>query len=630
MFSAQRLRYLKLLSKEYPSRYDVYARIINLKAELSMPKGTEHFISDIHGEYEAFYHILNNASGVIKDKVKHIFPEFDKNYLDNFCTLIYYPRIVIDKLKKEGRISKDFYHTCVFDLIKTATFMSSKYSRSSVRAALNPKFARIIDELMHAQADEDDNRKSYHNNILKAIVDTGSAEYFIEVLCEFIKCLSVEKLHVLGDIFDRGASPDKCMDLLMNYHNLDLQWGNHDVLWMGAYCGSALCAFNVVLNNLRYHNFTVLENGYGISLRKLALFSAKHYENDSDSIASYKAASVIGAKLLGQFVDRNPDFDMDDYKILSHIDKKNGTITLNDGHVYTLKLSKLDTIDENDPYALTPEEQEVVNVVVNAFKSSKRLEEHIRFLFTKGDMYLCTNGNLLYHGCVPLDENGEFKKIHCEGKYLSGKEYFDYCRQKIREGFLQRDDRHLDFYWYMWTARLSPLSGRRMKIFEKIFIKEEEAHEEPRNPYYEFYHSEATCKMILKEFGLSTSEGHIINGHTPIFALKGESPIRAKGRLLVIDGGFCKAYQSKTGIAGYTLIYNSHGLNLKALSPFTSTQDAIENHTDISDLQILDVAHFKKRRMVADTDKGAELKQKVRDLEDLLSLFEDGTLPEKY
>ncbi len=626
---AQRLRLLRLLALQYPNRCAVYAKLINLRSELSLPKGTEHFISDIHGEFDAFYHIVNNASGVIKDKVKIALKGASAEKINELCTLIYYPRTVMKRLKEENQFTDEYIKDAITNLIILCNYLSSKYSREKVRSLTKTKFSYIIDEMMHAQSDEDNIRRLYHEKILSTVVETGSSELFIKAVSNLIKILAVAKLHVLGDIFDRGPSPDKCMDVLTEYHHLDLQWGNHDVLWMGAGCGSAMCIINVLLNNLRYNNYRILENGYGISLRKLLNFSSSVYHDDPSYPALHKALAVIGMKLLGQIASRHPEYDIEDFKIFDELNLKEGTLRLKNGETYHLRFSDMPTVDPSKPYELSPEEQEVIDDLVSSFTTSVRLMEHIQFLFTKGDMYKCYNGNLLYHGCVPLDEQGNLLKIRCNDRYLSGKEYFDFCQNKIREGYTIRDDDHLDFFWYMWTAPVSPLSGRRMKIFEKLLIREESVLDEPRNPYYKFYYEENTCNMILKEFGLDPKSGHIINGHTPIMVKKGESPVRANGKLLVIDGGFCKAYQDKTGIAGYTLIYNSHCLHLKAHSPFTNKEDAITSFRDIEDIADISVEEFANRKHVADTDWGAELRERVKELNELNYLYESGAIAEQ-
>lgn len=625
----QRQRYLELLSREYPNRYAVYTKLINLSAVLNMPKGTEHYISDIHGEYEAFYHILNNASGVIKEKVRTVFSELCQKEQNLLCTLIYYPQRVLQResLKKEEL--EDYYKDTILKLVTLANYLSSKYSRSKVRKLIDGDFAFIIDELMHAKADDTNSRIIYHRSILNSIVTTGSADYFIVDLCQLIKKLAVDRLHVLGDIFDRGAHPDKCMDLLMQYHDLDLQWGNHDVLWMGSCCGSALCAVNVLCNNIRYKNYRMLENGYGISLRKLAIFAKSTYKDEANFSAAEKAITVLAVKLIGQLVKRHPEYGLDDRLVLEELDLNKGVVRLKDGKIYPLVTTDLPTINPDDPYALSVQEQEVVDDLVASFTGSVRLNNHVKFLYTKGNMYQCCNGNVLYHGCIPLDSNGQFEKINCGDRVLCGREYLDYCQTKIREAYTIRDQDHLDFMWYMWTGPLSPLSGRKMKLFERLLVNDRSTWNEPRNPYYEHYYNEKTCEMILREFSLDPKTGHIINGHTPIMAKDGETPVRAGGKLLVIDGGFCKAYQDKTGIAGYTLIYSSHYLHLKAHTPFTTIDDAIENNKDIEDMQLIAVEDFKKRKMVSDTDLGEELQDLIVDLNDLLNLYKKGKLSEK-
>lgn len=627
----QKDRYLNLLSLQYQNRFAVYTKLINLSAILNMPKGTEHFISDIHGEYEAFLHIINNGSGVIKEKVKLIFKDFSKKEVDDFCSLIYYPKEVLSVQEKacKDKLDLRFYKNTIDKLIILINFLSSKYSRTKVRKLMDVDFAFIIDELMHAKSDEHNSRHQYHQHILKSIIQSGCADDFIIALCALVKRLSVDKLHVLGDIFDRGLNPDKCMDLLMQCHDLDMQWGNHDVLWMGACCGSPICAVNILCNNLRYHNFKMLENGYGISLRKLAIFAQNTYQDEDHFPAVEKAIAVICVKLIGQLVKRHPEYHMEDRLVLDKLNLDKGTVTLFDGKEYELKTRDLVTIDKTDPYKLTGEEQEVVDDLVSSFTGSVRLKEHIEFLYSKGTMYKCFNGNLLYHGCIPLDSNGQFEKIECDGKWLSAQEYLDYCDQKVRKAYHQRDLAHLDFLWYMWTGDKSPLSGRKMKLFERMFVKDPATYDEPRNPYYDYYRNKDTCCMILKAFNLDPNKGHIINGHTPILVKDGQSPIGAEGKLLVIDGGFCKAYQAKTGIAGYTLIYSSHELQLKAHTPFVGVKAAIYNNADIGDIHILDVEKFEKRQMVKDTDKGKEIKQLINDLKDLLELYKKGVLVEK-
>lgn len=617
-------RYLKLLSHDFPNRYAALTEIINLQTILNLPKGTEHFISDVHGEYEAFRHILNNASGVIRDKIEVLFPDLEKHTLDRLCTLIYYP----SEFMKREPPSKEEFVFILQHLISLATYLSSKYTRSKVRKATPSDFAYIIDELMHAKDDEDRNRALYHKKIIQSIIETGSATYFIEAICVLIKNLAVDKLHVVGDLFDRGPHAERVVDLLMKYHNLDLQWGNHDVLWMGAACGSALCAATAVRNNINYNNLELLENGYGISLRPLALFAARHYHDEAGKSAIYKAISIIVLKLQGEVILRNPDFGMRGRMLLSEIDYKNGTVSLQ-GRVYKLSTTDLPTIDPEEPYRLTDEEREVADWLRDSFIHSKRAQDHAEFLCAKGSMYKCCDDNLLYHGCVPLNDDGTFARILCEGKYLSGKQYLDYCDRRVREAFNNRDDKGADFLWYLWCGEKSPLSGRVIKTFERTLVADHSTWEEPRNPYYVHYYNEDVCNMILREFGLDPNHGHIINGHTPIKVKDGEKPVRGNGKLLVIDGGFCRAYQKTTGIAGYTLIYNSHNLRLKAHKPFSSIEDALNNYSDILSDTIV-VENFSKRRMVADVDDGQEIRVMIQDLNNLLEAYKSGKIPEVH
>ncbi|MCR5536703.1 MAG: fructose-1,6-bisphosphatase [Succinivibrio sp.] len=617
-------RYLELLAKEFPNRYAALIEIINLQAILNLPKGTEHFISDVHGEYEAFCHILNNVSGVIRDKVTDLFrQELTPDEISTLCTLIYYPL----EFLKNNPIGSDEYRRLITYLVRLATFLSSKYTRSKVRKAIPKEFAYIIDELMHAKMDEDNNRIHYHEEILKSIISTGSGDYFLEALCSLIKRLAVDRLHVVGDLFDRGPHPDLVVDLLMKYHNIDLQWGNHDVLWLGAACGSAICAATVTRNNVHYNNYELLENGYGISMRPLALFAEKTYEGRDLGDKIYKAISVIALKLERDVVERNPDFSMHGRLLFNYIDYEKGTLTLN-GKQYDIDLSMLPTVDPKDPYRLTEEEQEVAEWLRNSFLHSKRIQEHADFLVTNGAMYKVCNGNLLFHGCVPLNDDGTFARVLCDGRYRHGKAYLDYCDARVRESYNNRSLRGGDFLWWLWCGSKSPLSGRVIKTFERTFIKDKSAWEEPRDPYYVHYFNEDVCRTILIEFGLDPDRGHIINGHTPIKVKDGEKPVRAGGRLLVIDGGFCRAYQKTTGIAGYTLIYNSHNLRLKAHYPFKSISAALTEHSDIlSDTELVET--FSKRRMVADTDDGVEIRSLIDDLNALLEAFKSGRIVER-
>lgn len=624
---AKRMKYLELLSGSFPTENSVFTEIINLQAIQNLPKGTEHFISDIHGEYEAFRHIMNNCSGVIREKVSSLFEsEMTEQEIRRFCTLIYYPREVLDQAKKNGPIASGWYAETLEHLIQLSRFLSSKYTRSKVRKAMPVEFAYIIDELMHAQKDEDNNRQRYHQKIVDSIIETGSADDFIFALCSLIKRLAVDWLHVLGDIYDRGPHGDMIMDLLMEYRNrLDITWGNHDIPWMAAAFGSKACIAEVVRNNLHYRNYQILESSYGISLRKLAMFAGRTYTHCGKDgfIPEYQAISVIMFKLEGQIIRRHPEFGMDDLLLLHRIDLQKGTVEI-DGRTYELKTKDFPTIDPAHPYELTPEEEEIMDEFMEDFRLSRHLQEHVDFLYTHGSMYHCVNGNLLYHGCIPLDENGNFQNVNINGRIVQGKSLLDECRRVVHNARRHQDQNSLDLMWYMAYGYNSPLFGRRIRTFARTYIADESTWEEPRNPYYQ-HRDKKTALMILHEFGLYGERCHIINGHTPVHAANGESPVRADGLLYVIDGGFCKAYQKTTGIAGYTLIFNSHGLRLKAHRPFQSLDKVLSEDADIeSDSEVVEVE--KHRVMVADTDDGVAIREKIADLTDLLEAYRSGQI----
>lgn len=614
----EKKKYLELLAKEYPTKQLACREIINLNAILNLPKGTEHFMSDLHGEYEAFCHIINNCAGVIREKVERIFAaQLSEQERREFCTLIYYPKEKLNALKEQQVLTEDWYKLNLQNLITLAKDRSSKYTRSKVRKAMPEEFAYILDELLHMQEDEYDNQIEYYRQIMKTIIRLKIADEFIIALAELIKRLAVDHLHIVGDIYDRGPHPDKIMDLLMNYHSLDIQWGNHDVLWMGAASGVEICVAAVVRNNLRYGNIEVLESGYGISLRTLVLFAERQYSADDLMDAALQAISVLQFKLEGQLIARHPEYRMDGRKLLERIDYEQGTVEIG-GKQYTMNKADFPTVDRTDPYRLTSEEQELLAELCRSFLNSGRLRRHIRFLCSKGSMYRCYNENLLYHGCIPLDEQGNFEGISIGDRIYKGKEYLDYADRVVRKVCLTgADQSEADFMWYLWAAQTSPLSGRTIKTFEKMYLTDKEAAEEPRNPYYEFYNKECVCNMILREFGLYSPMSHIINGHTPVEVSSGEAPVRANGKLIIIDGGFCKAYHQKTGIAGYTLIYNSHCMRLKAHQPFESIQKVLEENKDIeSSTDIFETEE--KRIRVKDTDIGKNIQEQIADLELLL------------
>ncbi len=617
----ERLKYLRLLSEKYPTARSVTREIINLSAILNLPKGTEHFMSDIHGEYKAFCHILNNCSGVIREKVDMLYSDtLSRDERKELCTLIYYPEKKLTLIRRAGNATPQWYRETINRLIELAGALSSKYTRSKVRKAMPEDYEYILDELLHAQKDEDDNQVRYHNIILDTVIDVDAEDFTIS-LAELIKRLAVDHLHIVGDIFDRGESAEKIIDLLMTHHSLDIEWGNHDILWMGAACGSKACIANVVRNAIKYNTLRTLENGYGISLRRLALFAENVYADKAPMDAALKAISVIQFKLEGLVIKRNPDYDMNDRLLLKSLDLENGTI-VSEGKTYKLNDLDFPTIDPDDPYKLTDGETEVIDGLKNSFLASVRLRKHVDFLYENGGMYTVFNGNLLYHGCVPLTRDGSLDEIGIFDQRLSGKAYFDFADKKARYAFYgkHRTQRDIDFMWYLWCGRKSPLCGRNIKTFERAFIDDSSAWVEEQNPYYDFYKTEKTCVELLSEFGLEGKTAHIINGHTPVRTKRGELPIRANGRLLVIDGGFCRDYHEKTGIAGYTLIYNSHGLRLKAHEPFESVTEAINSNKDIhSSSEIVETE--KHRMMVSDTDNGGRIQAEINDLKELLELY---------
>lgn len=613
--------WMKLLKEKYPTKQAVCREIINLTAIINLPKGTEHFMSDIHGEYEAFLHIMNNCSGVIREKVRMLFSEtLSVREQKEICTLIYYPREVMNRKRNLNELSEDWYRLMLNYLLEIAKTVSSKYTRSKVRKALPKEFGDIIDELLHFMPDEDDNQIRYHRQILDTIIGIENSEEFIVALAELIKHLAVDHLHIVGDIFDRGGDADKIMDLLMEYHSLDIEWGNHDILWMGAACGNEASIATVVKNNMKYNNIQILESGYGISLRSLVLFGEQTYSELDVMEAAQKALSIILFKLEGQIILRHPEYNMEDRLLLDKIDYENKTI-VSEQVTYAMKDTNFPTVDKEHPYELTEEEQKVIQDLKFSFLNSHRLQKHMDFLFEKGCMYKRYNENLLYHGCIPLDDQGNFDGIEIDRNIYMGKEYLDYAERVVREvrkGEAGQDG--LDFMWYLWTGKKSPLCGRNIKTFERTFIQDKQAWKEPTDPYYKFYHTEKTCNMILREFGLFSPLSHIINGHTPVKTVEGEEPVRANGKLIVIDGGFSQAYHKTTGIAGYTLIYNSHGMRIKSHQPFESVEKVLEENKDIESTSTMFETEA-DRIMVGDTDEGKEIKEEIQMLKKLLEAY---------
>ena len=588
-------------------------------------------MSDLHGEYEAFCHILNNCSGVIREKVDLLFEETLSDIdREEICTLIYYPVEKLEMMKKESRNNEEWYRVILGELIEIARLLSSKYTRSKVRKAMPDEYAYILDELIHVQKDEDDNQVAYHQNIIDTLLELDSADAFIEVLAALIKRLAVDHLHIVGDIFDRGPCADRIMDLLMNYHSLDIEWGNHDILWMGAAAGSEACIATVIRNNLKYHNIRILENSYGISLRNLTLFAEKLYPDTEPMEAALKAISVLLFKLEGQVILRNPDYQMTDKLLLHQVNVQNHTVCIA-GTDYEICEETFPTVsfDPSNPevsYELTAEEKQVMEGLRMAFVGSVRLRQHMDFLYQKGSMYRIFNGNLLFHGCVPLDESGNLEGVVFHQKRYRGRDYLDYAERIARRAWSKdATQKELDFMWYLWCGRKSPLSGRNIKTFERTYVKDESTWHEASNPYYQYYEQEKICNMILHEFNLYSDRSHIINGHTPVRTSRGEHPVRANGRLMVIDGGFCKSYHKTTGIAGYTLIFNSHGIRIKSHQPFQSVYAALTENKDIESRSEL-VETERERLMVRNTDTGKKILEDIKGLKMLLQAYREGTM----
>ena len=648
------LRYLKLLSKQYPTIASACTEIINLQAILNLPKGTEHFMSDIHGEYESFNHVLRNGSGNIKRKINEVYGDIlSEREIKTLATLIYYPEQKLEIIHKSEENMEEWYRITIYRLVVISRKAAFKYTRMKVRKALPPEFAYIIEELMHKGPEED--KEEYYSEIINTIIRIGRADEFIIAMAKLIQRLVIDRLHIVGDIYDRGPGADKVMETLLNYHTVDIQWGNHDILWMGAAAGSQACIATVIRICARYANLDTLEDGYGINILPLATFALDYYGNDecleftprveSDIVYSdkdleliakmHKAISIIQFKLEGEVIKRRPHFKMEDRLLLDKINYEEGTINLG-GKIYKLNDNNFPTIDPANPYQLSAEEKELVEKLKSSFLNSEKLQEHIRFLLAKGSMYLKFNSNLLYHGCIPVNEDGSFKEVRIgsSGKSYRGKAFFDRLETLVREGYFHKDNPEakqygMDITWYLWTGPDSPLFGKdKMTTFERYFIDDKETHIENKNYYFKLEDSEEMCRRILKEFNLDPECSHIINGHVPVKSKSGESPIKANGKLIVIDGGFSRAYQRTTGIAGYTLIYNSYGLLLVSHDPFESTQKAIEEEKDIhSTTMVLEKELVRKR--VKDTDEGELMKTQIKDLEMLLKAYRLGYIKER-
>jgi fructose-1,6-bisphosphatase-3 len=645
------LRYLRSLSNQYPTVASAATEIINLQAILSLPKGTEHFITDIHGEYDQFQHVMRNGSGAIKRKIEEEFGNaISAGEKKAIATLIYYPEQKLEQVLRTEDNMEDWYKVTLYRLIRICKSASSKYTRSKVRKALPRDFAYVLEELLTGRQDVTD-QEAYYNEIINSVIRTGRASELVVAFCNLIRRLVVDHLHVVGDIFDRGPYPNLVMDTLMRHHSVDIQWGNHDVYWMGAAAGNQACICNAIRNSAKYGNLDLLEDGYGINLVPLARFAMNRYDNDNCSCFKldyredeydvrdafldekmHKAITVMQFKLEGQLIMRHPEFQMEQRLLLDKIDIEKGTVCI-EGVEYPIKDTNFPTIDWEDPYRLSPDEEEVMERLTTAFLNCEKLQKHVRFLYTQGSLYKVYNGNLLYHGCVPMNPDGTFSKVNIYGKEYAGKALYDVLENYARKGYYAIDPEEKrkgqDILWFIWENQNSPVFGKaKMTTFERYFVADKKTHEEPKNPYYQLLENEEVVNRILAEFGLNGSEAHIINGHIPVEAKRGESPVKCNGKLLIIDGGFSKAYQSKTGIAGYTLIYNSYGLVLAAHEPFESVDKAVQEGSDIVSHTVL-VQHVVKRKMVADTDTGRALRETIRDLEALLAAYREGTIVEK-
>lgn len=649
-YSDEHLRYLRLLSQKYKTVAAAASEIIRIEALLRLPKGTEHFMSDLHGEHEAFVHILNSASGVIREKIDTVLgPDVPAEERAELATLVYYPNQKLPELKARQPDLHAWYRLTLLRLIDLCRFVSSKHTRDHVRRCLPQNCGYILDELLHAHF-EDHDKDQYYGEIIESILRYDRADAYIVRFCEVIKRLAVDRLHIVGDLFDRGPRPDRILDSLMAHHQVDIQWGNHDVVWMGAAAGSPLCIMTVLKTTLAYNNLDTLEGGYGISLRQLERFAQNTYA-DSDvsrwiphadprtaagdltaAARMHKAVTVMMLKLEAQVIARNPDFDLQGRDFLNHIDFAAGTVDYH-GTVYPLLDCDFPTVDPAAPTTLTAEEGHVIAGLVRSFAESERLQRHVQFLYAHGAFYKICNGNLLYHGAVPMTEDGAFAAIRFEGVARSGKQLFDYCDRRARQGYSAPPGSPArlagqDFLWYLWCGAKSPLFGRSaMTTFERLYIADPAAHREIKDPYYRHIAARDTAERILREFGLAGAGCHIVNGHVPVRAIEGESPIKGGGRLIIIDGGFCRAYHQRTGIAGYTLVYNSRGLILRTHQPFESAEKAIHEDEDIASKSEY-IYTAPQRILVRDTDEGGRKQALIRDLCALVEAYQTGVLPQ--
>ena len=649
------LTYLQLLAEQYPTVQATSTKIIELEATLELPKETEHFLSDIHGEYEAFLHLLRNSSGSLRRRIDELFgTELSGKSRRSLATLVYYPEQKLPLILAEETDESEWYRITFRRLIRLCRSVSTKYTRATVRQSLPPDYATIIEELLYSSEQVQD-RAAYYDRHIESMIQVGQAKTFLIALTHLIQRLTISHLHILGDIYDRGPGAHIILDELMNYHSLDIQWGNHDILWMGAAAGSEACIANVIRISLRYTNTETLENGYGISLLPLASFAMERYGEDlctqfmpklSDDLVRLtkvddyeqqllarmqKAITIIQLKLEGQIIQRRSHYQMADRLLLDKINHQRGVLTI-DGQDFELIDTFFPTINPDAPYELTDRERLLMDRLKQSFRDSGKLQAHVRFLYAKGSMYLVYNGNLLYHGCIALNEDGTFVELQLKDLNVSGKAYFDRVERLARQGYfaVDPDKRQYgqDAMWYLWSGARSPLYGKnKMATFERYFVKDRKTHEEMQNPYYRLRDEPQVIDWILVEFGLDPATARIINGHVPVRVRQGQSPIKAAGRLLVIDGGLAKAYQQQTGIAGYTLISNSRGLLLAEHKPFESAQKAIQDEVDL-DSRTEIIATYPRRMRVEDTDKGQEIKGRIEALQALLNAYRTGLIKE--
>ena len=654
-YTKQELNYLNLLAREFPTVQAAGTEIINLQAILNLPKGCEHFISDVHGEHEAFSHLINACSGVIRTRIDDLFGDsVPLAERDQLATLIYYPKEKLQRILPTLKDPSEWYRITLHRLVELARSSSARYSRSKVRKSLSPDYAYIIEELLHTHSEEVD-KHDYFENIIATVIEIDQADGLIAALASLIKRM-VDQLHLVGDIFDRGPRADIILDELMQYHRVDVQWGNHDILWMGAAAGSRTLVATVLSNSIHYNNLKVVERGYGISLRPLSVFANEVYKDcdvscfkvkltgedkaqfsEKDKLLSarmHKAITVILFKLEGQKILRHPEYGMEDRLLLDKIDYANSCITIGD-RTWPLKDVDLPTVDPADPYTLTPEEDSVIRQLTASFVHSEKLQAHVRFLYSKGNFYKISNGNLIFHGCVPMQADGSLMAFDLGGKKRAGKALFDYADKSARKAYYLKPgspdkERGMDFLWFLWAGRNSPLFGKdKMTTFERRLIADEAAWAEPKNAYYKLYEDKKVCEFLLKEFGLEGLHCHIINGHVPVKTGKGESPIKGGGKLIVIDGGFCKAYQPTSGIAGYTLVFNAEHYRIVSHQPFAGKEKALDENSDI-DCTPMVFEPMEQKLKVRDSDIGKELEGQIADLKALLQAYRDGAVKEKH